>query len=323
MPRYLIRRTLRSVFVLWAAFTVSFAMLYLLPGDPIAVMVGGSAGAYTPEQIDDLRSQYGLDRPVPMQYVTQLWHALHGDFGTSIQTGAPVRGMLSHALPQTALLALTAFILAVVGGLGVALAATSSRSPALRQALLSLPGVGTSLPTFWIGLLLVELVSFRWRLLPALGNDGWHSLVLPAVTLALPTGSALAQVFAKSMRGTLREPYVDTARAKGASRARVHLRHAARNAALPTVTLSGIIVGNLFAGAVVVETVFSREGIGRITADAVLSQDIPVVQGAVVLSAVVFVLVNLAVDAAYPILDPRITTGWATSRKKADVRWSI
>ncbi|GAA3191393.1 ABC transporter permease [Dactylosporangium siamense] len=323
MTRYVAQRAVRALFVLWAAFTVSFAMLYLLPGDPVSVMLGGSAGTYTPAQIDDLRSQYGLDRSVPGQYVTQLWHALHGDFGTSIRTGAPVAPMLAQALPQTALLALTAFVLAVVGGLGIALAATSSRRPAVRQVLLSLPGIGTSVPTFWVGLLLVDFVSFRWRLLPALGNDGWQSLVLPAVTLALPCGSVLAQVFAKSLRDTLREPYLDTARAKGAGRARVHLRHAARNAALPAVTLSGIIVGNLLAGAVVVETVFSREGVGRITAEAVLGQDIPVVQGAVVLGAVGFVLVNLAVDAAYPVLDPRITTGRPVPRKEADPRWSI
>jgi peptide/nickel transport system permease protein len=315
MTRYLLRRTVQAVFVLWAAFTVSFGILYLLPGDPVAIMAGGTAdsSAFTPEQLAALRAEYGLDRSLPEQYVDRLGGALHGDFGTSVQTGARVTSMIAEALPETARLAGCALVLAVLAGMGIALTASYTRRTWLRQLLLSVPTVGVSLPTFWVGLLLVQLVSFQWRLLPAIGNDGWQSLVLPSITLALPYAAVLGQVFAKSMRTTLAEPYVATVAAKGASRARIHVRHAARNAALPTLTLAGVIFGNLLAGAIVVETVFSRSGVGRLTADAVNTQDIPVVQGLVVLGAAVFVLVNLAVDVVYPLLDPRIVGHPATA----------
>jgi peptide/nickel transport system permease protein len=319
VTRYLLRRTVQAVFVIWAAFTVSFGILYLLPGDPVAIMAGGTADstAFTPQQLAELRASYGLDRSVPEQYLDRLAEALRGDFGTSVQTGAKVTSMIAEALPETAKLAGCALVLATVAGLGIAFAATYSRRGWLRQLLLSVPAIGVSLPTFWVGLLLVQVVSFQWRLLPAIGNDGWQSLVLPSVTLALPYAAMLGQVFAKSMRTTLAEPYVETAAAKGAGRGRIHLRHAARNAALPTLTLTGVIFGNLLAGAIVVETVFSRSGVGRLTAEAVNTQDIPVMQGLVVLGAAVFVAVNLAVDLIYPLLDPRIVGHAATAEGRS------
>jgi peptide/nickel transport system permease protein len=183
---------------------------------------------------------------------------------------------------------------------------------------LSLPPLGVSLPTFWVGLMLVQLLSFRAQLFPAFGNDGVRSLVLPAVTLAVPTSALLAQVLAKSLATTLDEPYIETAKAKGATPARIHFRHALRNAALPALTVAGLLVGNLVAGSVVVESVFARNGVGRVTVNAVTVQDIPVVQGVVVFGALVFVLVNLAVDLIYPLLDPRIVrAGPARQRSTA------
>ncbi|MEU1168597.1 ABC transporter permease, partial [Streptomyces sp. NPDC005921] len=176
----------------------------------------------------------------------------------------------------------------------------------LRQLLLSLPPLGVSVPTFWVGLLLVEAFSFRLRWFPAFGNDGLRGLVLPALTLALPTGALVAQVLAKSLLTALDQAYVETARAKGAGRWRVHLRHALRNASLPALTVVGLLVGQLIAGSVVVETVFSRDGLGRVTAAAVTAQDIPLVQGVVVFGALIFVATNLVVDLVYPLLDPRI-----------------
>lgn len=162
------------------------------------------------------------------------------------------------------------------------------------------------------------MVSFQWRLLPAVGGSGAASLVLPAVTLALPTAAVLAQVFARSLFGTLDEPYVTTARAKGAGRVRVLLGHAARNAALPLLSLLALVVGNLLAGSVIVETVFSRDGFGRITAAAVTAKDIPVVQGAVVFGAAVFTLINLAVDLVNPLIDPRLAQG---GPERSSRRW--
>lgn len=314
MRRYLARRFGQALVVFWAAYTISFLVLDVLPGDPVSTMAAGGLDqtAIDPERLAALRHEYGYDRPVLLRYLDHLGRAVRGDFGNSVATGQPVTSMLADALPYTLRLTAAALTLAVLFGGGLALFATFTTHRWLRQLLLSLPAAGVSLPTFWVGLMLVQLVSFRLRLLPAFGDEGPASLVLPAVTLAIPTGAMLAQVLAKSLLATLDEPYVQTARAKGAARLRVHLRHASRNAALPALTMVGLLVGNLLAGSVVVETVFSRNGVGRETVSAVTVQDIPVVQAVVVLGALTFVLVNLAVDLIYPLLDPRIAVAPVT-----------
>jgi peptide/nickel transport system permease protein len=215
---------------------------------------------------------------------------------------------VAEVLPETIKLAAAGFALAVLLGSALATAATFSRNPWVRQALGSLPPLGIAVPTFWIGLLLLQFFSFRLRLFPALGNDGAQSLVLPALTLAIPTSAVIAQLLIRSLHQTLGEPYIEQIRAKGASDALIHFGHALRNAAIPTLTMLGILVGNLLAGAVVSETVFSRTGIGRLTVTAVNSRDIPVVQTLVVLAAAIFVITSLIVDLIYPLVDPRINT---------------
>jgi peptide/nickel transport system permease protein len=311
MPRYLARRLGLAVGVLWAAFTVSFVVLWLLPGDPVEVMASGGLDGEpaTPAQLAALRARYGLDKPPLRQYGDRLWAALHGDFGSSIQTGQGVRGEIAQALPPTLQIALAGLLFAVLFGSGLALLATYTRLRWLRQLLMSLPSLAVSLPTFWVGLMLVQLFSFHLRLLPSVGAHGPQSVILPAVTLGLPTGALVGQVLAKSLSQALEEPYVTTARAKGVGRVAIHLRHALRNAAIPALTVLGYLVGNLLAGAVVVETVFNRPGLGRLTVAAVSVQDIPLVQGIVVFAAAVFVVANLLVDLLYPLLDPRIATG--------------
>ncbi|WP_035922687.1 ABC transporter permease [Frankia sp. QA3] len=308
MRRYVTRRLAQAVGVLWAAYTVSFFVLYYLPGDPVAAMFGGGLDSTTvsPAQIAELRHRYGFDKPVFVQYIDYLGKAVRGDFGNSVSTGRSVTATLAGALPQTFALAGLALLLSVVIGGALAVSASYTRRRWLRQVLLSLPSLGMSLPTFWVGLMLIELLSFRIGLFPAFGDGGLRGLVLPAVTLAVPPGALVAQVLAKSLLAALDEPYVQTAQSKGASRLRIHLRHTLRNASLPTLTVVGLIGGQLLANAVVVETVFSREGMGRVTANAVTTQDIPLVQGVVVFGALVFVLLNLIIDLTYPLLDPRI-----------------
>ena len=308
MRRYVIRRLAQAVGVLWAAYTISFLILDLLPGDPVSAMAGAGldSAPVDPAQLARLKHEYGFDRPILLQYADYLGKAVRGDFGDSVSTGRPVTSILAEALPQTLQLTGAALLVAVTLGGGLALLASYTGHRWLRQVLLSLPPLGVSVPTFWVGLMLVELFSFRQHWFPAFGNDGLRGLVLPAVTLAVPTGAVVAQVLAKSLLTTLQEPYIDTARAKGAGRERIHLRHALRNACLPALTVVGVLCGQLMANSVVIETVFSRNGLGRITAGAVTVQDIPLVQGVVVFGALVFVLVNLAVDLVYPVLDPRI-----------------
>jgi len=306
MTRYLAVRLAQALGVLWAAYTVSFVVLYALPGDPVSLMYGGDSSDVTPEQLATVRAEYGLDQPLPVQYVHQLGRVLRGDLGTSVVNGRPVTDLVAEAVPPTAQIAALGLLLALVLGGGLAILATFVRSRALSQTLLSLPPLGVAIPSFWFGLTLVQWLSFTFPLFPAVGNKGFSSLVLPAITLALPTGALIAQMLSRSLLGTLHEPWADTARAKGASRSRVHLRHALRNAALPTLTVTGLVIGGLLSGAVVTETVFSRAGVGRLTATSVGAQDIPVVQGIVLFAATVYVLVNLLVDVLYPLLDPRI-----------------
>ncbi|WP_262060153.1 ABC transporter permease [Streptomyces sp. STR69] len=315
MRRYAIKRLAQAVGVLWAAYTVSFLVLDFLPGDPVTAMAsaGMDSGTVDPAQLAALRHEYGFDKPILVQYADYLGRAVRGDFGNSVSTGRPVSSTLADALPQTLQLTSAALLLAVLLGGGLAIVATYTSRRWLRQLLLSLPPLGVSVPTFWVGLLLVESFSFRLHWFPAFGNDGLRGLILPALTLAIPTGAQVAQVLAKSLLTALDQAYVETARAKGAGRWRVHLRHALRNASLPALTVVGLLVGQLIAGSVVVETVFSRDGLGRVTAAAVTAQDIPLVQGVVVFGALIFVMTNLLVDLVYPLLDPRIVV--ASGRK--------
>lgn len=305
---YVLRRLGFAALVLWASYTVSFAVLYLL-ADPVATLVARSSdgSAVTAAELAELRARYGLDESVPAQYVDRLLAALRGDLGTSFVSGQPVGRTIAESLPPTLQIAAAGLVLAVVFGAGVALTATYTRHRWLAQTLMGLPSLAVSLPVFWVGLMLVQLFSFQLGWLPAVGARGPEALILPAVTLALPTGALIAQVLVKSMGQALGEPYVTTARAKGVGPLAVHLRHALGNAAIPALTVLGYVTGNLLAGTVVVETVFTRPGLGRTTVSAVADQDIPLVQGVVLFAAVVFVLVNLAVDLLYPLLDPRVT----------------
>lgn len=309
MGRYVAGRIAQAVLVVIAAWTVAYLIVYALPGDPISIMLagsGGDSGYIDPGAANKLRRELGLDRPFPVGYMDALWGLLRGDLGISVSSGMPVAARLTAALPPTLALGALAVTIAVVGGAVIAFAASAARAGWVREALLALPPLAGSAPTFWVGLLLVQFFSFRLGLLPAFGDRGWQSLVLPALTLAVPAAAALAQVLVTSLHKAQGESFVHTARATGASRMRTLVRHAGRAAAAAPLTVLGQVVGGIVAGAVVVETVFSRRGIGRLTADAVANQDLPVVLGVVVLAAAAFVIVNLLVDLVLPFVDPRI-----------------
>ncbi|WP_277963960.1 ABC transporter permease [Pseudomonas sp. RIT-To-2] len=306
--RYWLGRLAQAGVVLWAAFSVSFVILYALPSDPVSIMLNqsGEQTSVDAAQVARLRAEYHLDQPVIVQYGLALERALHLDFGHSIQTGQPVAGALLQALPATAQLAFAALALALLLGVGLALIASLTRVAWLRDALLGVPALAVSLPTFWLGLLLLQGFSFGLHWFPAMGNRGLPALVLPALTLAIPTAAIIAQVLLRSMATVQRQLFVEALRAKGLGWPRVVCRHILHNALIPVLSLAGVIVGSLLAGSVVTETVFSRQGVGRLAQAAVSVQDIPMVQGVVVLAAVIFVLVNLLVDALYPWLDPRL-----------------
>ncbi|MBT2210124.1 ABC transporter permease [Actinomadura sp. NEAU-AAG7] len=305
MARFLAGRVLQGVFVLWAAYTLSFTVLYALPSDPAAIAAGTTSGV-TEEQVDQLRHEMGLDRPLTERYLTGLGDALHGDLGRSVQSGEPVRSLIGDALPPTLAVAGAGLALGALLGTGLAVLANATGSRRLRRTLLGLPPLGVAIPPFVVGLLLLQWLSFTWNVFPAIGEGGWRGLVLPAATIAVQPAALIGQVLARSMADELGKDYVDVARAKGAGPLRVNVRHVLRNAALPTLTIAGLLVGGLLTGAIVVEVVFSRNGLGQITQGAVSAEDLPVVQGVVLLGALVFVTVNLAVDLLYQVLDPRL-----------------
>lgn len=315
MGRYVGSRVLQAIWVLWAAFTISFVVLYLLPADPVSMAADGAGvgGPVDHAAIAELQARYGLDKPLWEQYTTALGNLVTGDLGRSITTGQPVTEALTEALPSTIGLAALALLFAVLGGTALAFAATYTRRPWLRNTLSALPPLGVAVPTFWTGLILLQLFSFRLHWFPAFGGTGLRGTVLPALALAIPIGAVLAQVLAAGLEQTWRQPFAEVATAKGGSRWWVQRKHIARLAAVPAFTIAGVLTGSVLAGAVVVESVFARAGVGRLTQTAVLNQDIPVVQGVVLLSALIFVVVNLAVDLLYPLLDPRIT-GTRTAR---------
>ncbi|MDR1386830.1 MAG: ABC transporter permease [Propionibacteriaceae bacterium] len=308
MIRYLGARLAQAVGVLWATFTVTFVLLYVLPQDPIVTMLGarGDSSSLDPAQMAELRQVFGFDQPVPLQYLTRLAAALRGDFGLSVQTRQPVLHEIAQALPHTLALAGLALALALTAGVVIATAASYATRPWLRQVLFALPPLGVALPTFWVGLTLSQWFSFRWRLLPAFGTDGFRSLILPALTLAVPVSASLAQVLSQSLIATWRAPHIGLARSKGARRWHVLTHHVFRNSLGPALAVLGLTVGNVLAGSVVTETIFARPGLGRLVQLAVTEQDIPVVQGVAVFAAAVFVVVNLVVDLVQFVVTPQL-----------------
>lgn len=302
---FVLRRAGQAAIVLIAAFTATFFLLQLLPGDAILIKFSDPSLGLSPAQLDDIRAAYGTDVPWGEQYVHAGLGFLAGDFGYSTQYGTPVRTMLAEALPATLLLAALGLLVAVL--LAVLIAALSTLAPFawLRDGLRQVPGLFVAVPVFWLGILLIQVFSFGLGWVPIVGADPVSGLILPVLTLAVPISAPLAQVLVRSIDRVQAQPFVTVVRAKGAPPAWVLTRSVARNAAVPTLTIAGVLFGELVGGAVVTETVFGRTGIGRLTEQAVANQDIPVLQGVVLLSALGFVVISFAVDLATPLIDPR------------------
>jgi peptide/nickel transport system permease protein len=298
-------RVLGAAGVLWGAATLTFLALVLIPGDIAYAIVGGPDSNPSPEVLAEVRREYGLDRPVWEQYGAYLLRLLTGDLGTSYRFHAPVGQLIGEQVGPTVVLALSAGVVGVLGAVVVALA-TAGRRPAVRGPVSGVELVLASLPSFWLGIVLLTVFSFTLGWFPSIGGEGWRGLVLPTLTLALPMGAVLSQVVRASVEEVLEEPFVVTARARGLTDTAVRVRHVLRHTLVPLTTMSGFVVGGLFGGAVITETLFNRQGLGRLLLSAVDSKDMPVVLGLVLLSAAVYVVVNLVVDATYPLIDPRL-----------------
>ncbi|EKK7701475.1 ABC transporter permease [Cronobacter sakazakii] len=305
--RYLGARVGQALLVLWASFTVSFVLLQLLPGDAIAIKFQNPELGLNAAQIAQMRTAYGADAPLWRQYLESLGGAVRGDFGFSLQAGVPVSALLAASLPATLRLAALGFTLALVIAVLLAALSTLSYGRALRRAFAALPSLFVAVPTFWLGITLIQLFSFQWRLIPVINPGFWEGLILPVMTLAVPISAPLAQLLIRNIDVVMHQPFVTVARAKGASHRGVLWRHVARNALLPVLTVAGLLLGELIVGALVTETVFGLNGLGQLTRDAVNNQDLAVLQAIVLVAALGFVLINLLVDLLYPLLDPRLS----------------
>jgi peptide/nickel transport system permease protein len=304
MARFIARRLLWAVPVLFGAVTLSFLIVRLIPGNPVQDMLAGQPSQPALERA--LTNQFHLNKPVIEQYALYLGSVVRGNFGLSLTTGgsvvSAVGSVIVSTLELTGLATLMGLLLGAIGGIGTSWV----RSKRVDRGLAAFQMVAVSLPTFWLALLLLTLFSFNLHWFPATGNAGFESLVLPALALGLPVGAVISQLLRSGMLEVLREPFIITARAKGMSEWRVRLGHAFRNAVLPSLNYIGVIFGTLITGAVVAEAVFSRQGLGRMVVTAVTNKDYPLVQGIVILIALAYVLINIAVDLIHAGLDPRI-----------------
>lgn len=299
------RRLLAGLGVAWGAATLTFLAIQLTPGDPALAIVGGPEASPTEDVLAAVREQYGFTDPLWQQYLAYLGRLVVGDLGTSYRLHTPVTQVIGEQISGTVQLAIVAAVLAVAIAIASAVL-TAKRSRHVRAITSGAELLLTSTPSFWLGIVLLVVFSYGLRWLPSIGNDGWQSLVLPALTLSLPIAALLAQVLRSSLEDTLEQPFIVTARARGLGEAGVRLGHALRHSIIPLITMSGFVVGGLLGGAVITESLFTRQGIGRVLLAAVNGKDLPVVLGVVLLAAFVYVAVNLIVDLVYPIIDPRL-----------------
>lgn len=302
MTRFLVQRLAMALLVLVGVAAIVFFCLFLT-GDPAALMLPPDASR---ADIAQFRHAMGFDDPVALQFLRYLGHAATGDFGTSLRFGRPVLGLIAERLPATALLAVTALGWSTALGFGFGIIAAVYEGGAADFAVRLIALSGQAVPVFWLGLMLILLVSLHWQLLPTGGYGGPAHLVLPAVSLGAYYMSAVTRLVRVSLIEALRQDHVRTARAKGLSEARVVLAHGLRNALAPVLTVQAMQFASLLGGAVVTEIIFAWPGIGRLAVQALQNRDFPLVQAIVLLAASVFVLVNLLVDIAYAALNPRV-----------------
>src|SRR6266702_1371904 len=298
----IISRLFTSLVVAWASVTATFLALHALPGRIQDILAGDLE---YPGLREAIAAEWGLDRSLPAQYFDFLSRICRGDFGTSYVLRQPVIEVVGSQLLPTVELALTAGLLAIVLAGGIALL-TAGRGRFSRELASLVELVFASTPVFWLGILLLMAFSFNLRWFPVSGAEGWSSLVLPSITLALPTAGLLTQVLREAMEKTLDQPFVTTVRARGVGEFVIRWRHVLRHALLPVVTLGGWLIGGLLGGAVITEKVFGRPGLGTVTLGAVLTHDVPVVLTVVLLAAFIHVAASTLLDVLYVLIDPRL-----------------
>ncbi len=307
MTRYILRRIFYLVPVWIGISLLAYGLANLAPGDPARIALQRLTGEPpTEEAVERMRQQLGLNDPFPLRYGRWLSRAVQGDFGKSYRTGGPVLSELSERFPATLQIALAALLVGLLISLPLGILSAVHRNSAIDHGSRLVALVGASMPSFWLGYVLIIVFSVYFKLLPVAGRGGLEHLVLPALTLGLGAAASMTRLTRSSLLEVLADDYVRTARAKGLRERVVVLRHAMRNALIPIVTVTGIRFGHLLGGAVIIETVFAWPGIGKFVVDSIYDRDYPTIQGFVLFMGTVFVLVNLIVDLSYLWLDPRV-----------------
>lgn len=304
MGTYIVRRLLVAIPVIWGVATIVFFLMRILPGDPAQLMLSSTGG--NAEQIAELRESLGLNEPLLVQYGSFMAGLARGDLGDSLRTNQPVTREIQEQLGNTLQLTVASMTIAIALGVALGVASAIWRQTWIDGVAMAIAMTGICAPNFWLGLMLISIFSFTLNWFPATGSEGFNRLVLPAITLGLGSAAVIARLVRSSMIEVLQQDYIAVSRAKGLAESRVMLGHALRNALIPAVTLAGLQFGTLLGGAVIVETVFSRQGIGRLAVNAIVAKDYTVVQGVVLFVATAYVLVNLLVDLLYVLIDPRI-----------------
>lgn len=303
MYMYIMRRLVMLVPVLLGVTLLTFAISRATPGDPVRAMLGVYG---TPERIAEVRRQMGLDQPIAVQYVRYVWNAAHGDLGKSIRGQTPVMQEILDRFPSTLELTASAMIIAVSGGVTLGVVAATAKNKAVDGGAMASALVGLSIPNFFLAIILIIIFGIRLKWVSVTGSGSLKDLILPSFCLALAPLATVARLTRSCILEVAREDYVRTARAKGLREVIVTYRHVLRNALIPVVTVLGLQFAAMLGGTVFIESVFARPGIGRFAVNAILMRDYPQIQGIVLFVATIYVLVNLAVDVLYAMLDPRI-----------------
>jgi peptide/nickel transport system permease protein len=314
MTQYIIRRLIYAVFIVWGCATIVFFLLRLVPGDPVAAMLGRE---YTPEAAAQIRKNLGLDKPLYAQYYIWMGNVVRGDLGKSIDTRESVTLQIKRALPKTLSITILAFIIGCVVAVPMGVLAALKRDSVFDYVASITTFIGISLPTFWFGIVFILIFAVKFRWFPSVGyvspSDGlwpWFKhLLLPALAAGVGQAAVLMRFVRAGLLEVMGSDYVRTARAKGLSERQVIVGHAMRTSMIPVVTVAGLSLAGLLGGLVITETVFSISGIGRLLTTAIFAKDYPIVQGVILLITLIFVLANLAVDVLYTFLDPRIRYG--------------
>lgn len=305
--KFIARRLLLAVPVFIGVTLVTFVLMHIVPGDPVALLMEEKMATIDPTAARLIRAKWGLDDPAPIQYLKFLRNALRGDLGISYRTDRSVLRSIVERVPATAKLAGAALLIAICIGVSMGVVAALRQNSALDSLSIMLATIGVSLPNFWLGLLLIYLLAVHLRWLPPSGyGPAYPYLIMPAITLGAGLSAVIARLTRSSMLEVIRQDYIRTAKAKGLGQRRIVIGHALRNAAIPIVTVVGVQLSGLLSGAVITERVFSWPGVGRLLVDSIFVRDLPMAQGCVLFIATVFILLNLAVDLSYAWLDPRV-----------------